>query len=152
MKPLRGLPVIAVALLAPAASKAAENPFAGRWDITVTSPKESYPGWMELVERGGKPEVRIQPRAGSVHPAAGVELDGAHLVLTVSAADTKAPALTWTLDVKGDKLTGVQQSGSAVSQLAGVRAPALKRCARTLPNISRRSIALLPRRPTTRSS
>ena len=82
---------------------------------------------MELVERGGKPEVRIQPRAGSVHPAAGVELDGAHLVLTVSAADTKAPALTWTLDVKGDKLTGVQQSGSAVSQLAGVRAPELKR-------------------------
>ncbi len=113
--------------MAPALLIAAPSPFAGRWDITVTTPRESYPGWMELVERGGKPEVRIQPRTGSVHPAAGVELDGAHLVLTVSAADTKAPALTWTLDVKGDKLTGVQQSGYAVSQLAGVRAPELKR-------------------------
>ena len=82
---------------------------------------------MELVETGGKPKVRIQPRTGSVHPAAAVDLDGTHLVLTVSAADTKAPALTWTLDVKGDKLTGVQQSGYAVSQLTGVRAPELKR-------------------------
>ena len=127
MKQLRGVLVFAAALVAPALLKAAPSPFAGRWDITVTTPRESYPGWMELVERGGKPEVRIQPRAGSVHPAAGVELDGAHLVLTVSAADTKAPALTWTLDVKGDKLTGVQQSGYAVSQLTGVRAPELKR-------------------------
>jgi hypothetical protein len=127
MKTLRGVLVFAAALVAPALLNAAPSPFAGRWDITVTTPRESYPGWMELVERGGKPEVRIQPRTGSVHPAAGLELDGAHLVLTVSAADTKAPALTWTLDVKADKLTGVQQSGYAVSRLTGVRAPELKR-------------------------
>jgi len=123
MKQLRGVLVFAAALVAPALLMAAPSPFAGRWDITVTTPRESYPGWMELVERGGKPEVRVQPRAGSVHPAAGVELDGTHLVLTVSAADAKAPALTWTLDVKGDKLTGVQQSGSAVSQLAECARP-----------------------------
>jgi hypothetical protein len=127
MKPLRGALVFAAALVASALLNAAPSPFAGRWDITVTTPRESYPGWMELVERDGKPEVRIQPRAGSVHPVADVKLDGAHLTLTVSAADAKAPALTWALDVKGDKLTGVQQSGSAVSQLTGVRAPELKR-------------------------
>jgi hypothetical protein len=127
MKPLRGLLVFAAALVAPALLIAAASPFAGRWDITVTTPRESYPGWMELVETGGKLEVRIQPRTGSVHPAADVKLDGAHLALTVSAADAKGPALTWALDVKGDKLTGVQQSGYAVSQLTGVRAPELKR-------------------------
>jgi hypothetical protein len=127
MKPLRGLLVFAAALVAPALLIAAPSPFAGRWDITVTTPRESYPGWMELVETGGKFEVRIQPRTGSVHPAADVELNGTHLALTVSAADAKGPALTWALDVKGDKLTGVQQRGYAVSQLTGVRAPELKR-------------------------
>ncbi|MGA2725927.1 MAG: DUF1080 domain-containing protein [Bryobacteraceae bacterium] len=127
MKQLCGLLVFAAALVAPALLKAAPSPFAGRWDITITTPSDSYPGWMELVDRDGKPEVRIQPRTGSVHPAADVKLNGAHLALTVSAADAKGPALTWELDVKGDKLTGVQKRGSAVSQLAGVRAPALKR-------------------------
>src|ERR1039458_1337169 len=127
MKPLRGLLVFAAALVAAVLSKAAPNPFAGRWDITVTTPKESYPGWMELVERAGKPEVRVQPRTGSVRPVADVKLDGAHLVLTVSAANAKGPATTWALDVKGDKLSGVQKHGDDVSQLAGVRAPELKR-------------------------
>jgi hypothetical protein len=82
---------------------------------------------MELVERDGKPEVRIQPRAGSVHKVADVKLNGTHLALTLSPADAKGPATTWTLDVKGDKFTGVQKRGNAVSQLAGVRAPELKR-------------------------
>lgn len=82
---------------------------------------------MELVEKGGKPEVRIQPRVGSVHRVADVKLNGAHLDLTVSPADPKGPATTWALDVKGDRLTGVQKHGDAVSQMAGVRAPDLKR-------------------------
>jgi hypothetical protein len=105
----------------------AASPFAGRWDITVSTPKESYPDWMELVERDGKPEVRIQPQAGSVRPAVDVKLDGAHLALTVFAADAKGPATIWVLDVKDDRLTGAQQRGYAVSRLAGVRAPELKR-------------------------
>ena len=127
MQTLRGSLVIVAALLAPAMSKAAASPFAGRWDITVTSPKESYPGWMELVERAGKPEVRVQPRTGSVRPAADVKLNGVHLALTVSAASAKGPAVAWALDVKGDKLTGVEKRGDAVSQVTGVRAPELKR-------------------------
>jgi hypothetical protein len=127
MKLFCGLLILTTALLTPSPSKAAPSPFAGRWDITLTTPKESYPGWMELVEKGGKPEVRVQPRTGSVRPALDVKLDGAHLVLTVSAADAKGPATTWALDVKGDKLSGVQERGDAVTELTGVRAPELKR-------------------------
>ena len=92
MKPLRDVLVFAAALVAPALLKAAPSPFAGRWDITVTSPGDSYPGWMELVEKSGKPEVRIQPRTGSVHKVESVELNGAHLSLIVSAADANGPA------------------------------------------------------------
>jgi hypothetical protein len=82
---------------------------------------------MELVERGGKPEVRVQSRTGSVRQALDVRLNGAHLALTVSAADAKGPALTWALDVKGGKLSGAQRRGDAVTELTGVRAPELKR-------------------------
>jgi len=127
MKQLYGLLVLAAAFAAPALLKAAPSPFAGRWDITISSARDSYPGWMEVVEKGGNTEVRIQPRVGSVHPVSDVKVNGAHMTLTLSPADVKGPATTWTLDLKGDKLSGVQQRGTAVNQLAGVRAPDLKR-------------------------
>jgi hypothetical protein len=105
----------------------AASPFAGRWDMTVTANGETYPDWMELVEKNGAPQVRVQPRGGSVHPASDVKLDGSHLTLTMSPATAKQPAVTWTLTVAGDKLTGTQKRGDALAQLAGVRAPELKR-------------------------
>jgi len=42
----------------------AASPFAGRWDINITSGNEKYPDWMELVEKDGTPQVRVQPRSG----------------------------------------------------------------------------------------
>ncbi len=106
----------------------AANPFAGRWDMTVTTPAATYPGWMEVSDKDGAPQVRVQPRAGSVHPVAGVTLDGRHLSLTVSAAAANRPATTWELRVEGDRITGTQKRGDAVGgQVAGLRAPELKR-------------------------
>ncbi len=66
MKRFYVLLMVAGALLAPAQSKKKQSPFAGRWDITVTTPNGMYPNWMELVETSEKPEARFQPRAGSV--------------------------------------------------------------------------------------
>lgn len=103
------------------------NPFAGRWDITITTANGSYPDWMELIEKNGKPEVRVQPRGGSVHPVAGVKEEGSRLILIVSAANAKRPEVTWELNVNGDQLSGTQKSGTSVAQIKGVRAPELKR-------------------------
>ncbi len=104
------------------------NPFAGRWDITVTTPNGSYPDWMEVVDQGGNLSARVQPRGGSVHPAAGVAMKGDHLIVTVTAAAANRPAVTWDLTAQGDRFTGTQRRGdSAAAQIAGVRAPALKR-------------------------
>jgi len=106
----------------------AANPFAGRWDITVTTPNATYPGWMELVEKDGMPQVRVQPRAGSVHPVSGARMEGTHLILVVSPAEGNRPESTWDLTAGGDRLTGTVKRGDTVAgQLAGVRAPALKR-------------------------
>jgi hypothetical protein len=103
------------------------SPFAGRWDITVTTPNSTYPGWMDLVETGGDVQVRVQPRGGSVHPVTVVNSNGSHLSLLVAKANTKSPEMTWELEVTGDRFSGVQKSGSNEAKLAGVRAPELKR-------------------------
>jgi hypothetical protein len=101
---------------------AAGNPFAGRWDLTLTpaNGQTSWPQWMELVDNGGTPEVRVQPRGGGVFPVKDVKTEGSHLTLGISKT------VTWELDVAGDRITGTQK-GTAAAQIAGVRAPVLKR-------------------------
>jgi hypothetical protein len=106
----------------------AASPFAGRWDMTVTTPNATYPGWIELAEKDGAPQVRMQPRAGSVHPVANVRMEGSHLVLVVSPASGNRPEMVWDLTAADDKLTGVEKRGdTAAGELKGVRAPELKR-------------------------
>jgi hypothetical protein len=107
---------------------AQSNPFLGRWDITVTTPQASYPDWMEVKETGGQLSALIQPRTASTRVATDVKRSGSHLTLTLIPAANAAPATTWDLTIDGERLTGASKRGDTVQgQLAGVRAPALKR-------------------------
>lgn len=126
MKPICALALFAAVLLVPLRSQSSQsNPFAGRWDITVTPQNnQPYPDWMELIDNGGKFGVRVQPRPGSVHPVQDVKLNGTHLTLGVSRGTT------WELEAAGGRITGVQKTGNGTTaQLVGVRAPQLKRAA-----------------------
>lgn len=128
MKQLWTILALALALLISALPQSGGNPFAGRWDIKVTTPKDTYPQWMELVEKDGALQVRIQPRGGNVRPAVSTRMDGGRLIIVVSAATAERPEVVWELTASGDKFSGVQKVGdSANIQIAGVRAPALKR-------------------------
>src|SRR5438477_1720514 len=126
MKPFTVLPILVAAMVLPyAAWSATGSPFAGRWDITVTpeagaqnTTKNSqaavpYPDWMEVVEREGGATVRIQPRSGGAREIKDFKLSGSHLSLDLTPPDGKGPASSWELDVKGDKLTGVQKRADA---------------------------------------
>lgn len=105
----------------------AEKTFVGRWDLTLTSPRGSWPQWMEIVEKDGKLDGRIQPRGGAVRPIVAAKLEGGHLVITVQAAG-RGPELSWDLTVSGDKISGVQKQGeNAETKIAGGRAPKLDR-------------------------
>jgi hypothetical protein len=99
----------------------AASPLAGRWDFAVTAENQTYPGWMELVETPAGPQVRVQPRTGSVVAAKDVHLDGTHLSFSFGRN------LSWDLTASSGKLTGTQKMGERTAQLSGVRAPALKR-------------------------
>jgi len=118
----------AAALLVPALSPKEKTPFAGRWDLTITTPKETYPSWMEFAETNGKAEVRVVGRVASVHPATDVKVDGAHLTFTSSEFFEGRIPVTWAITAAGGKLTGTQKRSDGVTgQLIGVPAPALKR-------------------------
>ena len=101
MKRLFNLLLLGAALLVPAFCQNNAKPFAGRWDMTITTPAATYPGWMELVEQGGTPQVRVQPRAGGVHPVAGVKMEGAKLILTSEAASANHAESRWELSAAG---------------------------------------------------
>jgi len=126
MKSLCIVLTVAAASLVPAMSQT-RNPFLGRWDLTVTAPRSTANQWMEIVEKDGKLDGRIQPGGGAVRPLVAAKMDGAKLIVTVTAAG-RGPETTWELTADGDKISGVQKRGEASdTQIAGVRAPELKR-------------------------
>jgi hypothetical protein len=130
--------IFGAAMLVPALSqKHASDPFAGRWDLTITAGNTSYPSWMELVDEGGNPAVRIVGRTGSARSvqdvrrlgmAAGAQMESFLSFTTTESYGGKPVKVTWTISVQGDKLTGKQHRADGVDyELAGVRSPALKR-------------------------
>jgi len=141
MKKLCVTLTIAAAALIPALSQRTNNPFAGRWDMTVTVANNKFASWMEVVEKDGNLQVRVQGRTGNVNPAAAAKRDGPRLIVTVTAAAPARPAaenrpasparpeLVWELTEKAGSLTGTHRQGNDKWQLTGVRAPALQRAA-----------------------
>ena len=103
--------------------------FAGRWDLTIAAPKSTYPSWMEFVDEGGTPAVRIVGRTGSARSAQDVKAEGSRLSYsTTESFPGKEMKVTWEMSDQGEKLTGRQHREDGVDyQLTGVRAPALKR-------------------------
>ena len=73
--------------------------------------------------KDGVPAVRIQPRSGSAFYAKEFKTEGTHLSVLWANGTT-----TWDLDVKDGKLAGSEKrDGKPFADLAGVRAPLLKR-------------------------
>jgi hypothetical protein len=138
MKRFCVLLIIAAAALFSALAQNPSNPFSGRWDMTVTVGNKHFPSWLEVMEKSGNLEARVQQTTGNVAPVAAVKMEGPRLIVTVTAAAAARPAsdnrpafpgrpeLVWELTEKGGKLTGVQKNGDTTWQLTGARAPALK--------------------------
>src|SRR5688572_9252469 len=116
---------LATVLTVPAFAQKSGSPFAGRWDITLTSPTRTWGQWMEVVEKEGKLGGRVQPAGGAVRDMVEAKVDGSKLIVTTT---TRPVTTVWELTGSGDKLTGTQKAGDNVTaQIAAVRAPALKR-------------------------
>ncbi len=104
-----------------------KNPFLGRWDLILTSNRGTWPQWMEIVQKDGKLDGRIQPRGGAVRPIVDAKLENEHLLITVQKATERMAEVTWDLTVAGERLSGTQKQGQNETKIAGNRAPELKK-------------------------
>lgn len=129
MKQLSLILILATIILIPGLSqKDSSHPFAGRWDLTITTPKDSYPSWLEFSEKDGNPQIRLVGRVSSVHPAKDLKLDGSRLTFNTSEWFGKPIPVAWEFHAASGKLTGTQKRSDGVEgQIAGVQAPLLKR-------------------------
>src|SRR6476660_3120242 len=95
-----------IAFVAAAANVPAQSnqPFAGRWDLTITTPKGTYPSWMEFSANGGNPQVQVVGRVASFHPATDVKVDGSHLAFSTLEWFEKDIPVTWEMNVAGGKI------------------------------------------------
>ena len=115
---------VATAALPFMASAQDAKVFLGRWDMTATPATGApYPQWMELLEKNGKVEGRVQPRGGGWRPILGAKLESGKMVVALSAT------MNWEITSAGpDQITGIEKRGTADGpKLAGVRAPKLDR-------------------------
>ena len=120
--------ILAAAFSTAAFPQAAPGPFSGRWDLTIVTPQETYPSWMEVSDKDGAPQVRIVGRVASAHPATDVKLRGSRLSFTSPEHFGKPIKVTWEMTANGGKLSGLQKrEDGVVGKLTGVHAPALDR-------------------------
>lgn len=125
MKQLYLLPIFAAAVLVPVWSKSG-SPFAGRWDLTITTPQGTYPSWMEFSDRDGS--VRIVGRVASVHAVSGMKLEGTHLAFSSREWFGKQIDVQWDMTVAGTRISGTQKRGDGVEgQITGVPQPPIAR-------------------------
>jgi len=103
-------------------SQPAGNPFAGRWDLTVTPASgEPYPDWIEVSGAPGEWKAHVQPRSGGARWATDVQIHGNALSLQLGQ-------VAWELTPAGHGLTGaIKRNGETIARIAGVPAPALDR-------------------------
>jgi hypothetical protein len=116
-----------IAVLAASSAFAQSNPFAGRWDLNLTGPRGSWPQWMEIVQKDGKVEGRIQPRGGAVRPIVEAKIENKKLTVLVQKGTERMPEIVWNLETDGKTINGTQKQGENEVKIAGNRAPELKK-------------------------
>ena len=80
MKSLCCVLTLALGLLPAASKKEGASPFTGRWDLTIKTPKDAYPSWMEFTEkRRRRSSQNRRTCVASVHPATDVKFEGSHM-------------------------------------------------------------------------
>lgn len=117
--------IVLLALCAWAVPAAAqEKGFLGKWDITATTPKGSYPLWLEVTSQDGQVAAMFQDRTGSVHKVAEIALEGKELVFSTGAPKPGAFKPVHRAHLDGARLVGTLTLANDKVAWVGVRPPA----------------------------
>lgn len=101
------------------------NPLLGKWDITATTAKGSYPYWLEVREENGQLIGFFQDRGGAVRKLPEIAREGNELVFSLGAPNKPgAPKPVHRAHVENGKLMGELITGTEKVSWIGVRPPA----------------------------
>jgi hypothetical protein len=120
-------------LVAPQTSRGAQaavaNVFLGRWDLTLKSPDQEYPSWLEVQQEDGQLKARMVGRWGNARPLPKVEIsDGRITFVSPKEEEGSTSDLVFQGQISGHRLTGTLNGPDGKSwQWIGVRAPALNK-------------------------
>jgi hypothetical protein len=116
--------LVAALVLGSTLSLAAQgSPFLGKWDITATTPKATYPYWLEVRQENGQLVGLFQDRWGSVRKLPELAVVGEELVFSVGPPEDGAPKPVHRARVRNGKLVGELTTGAERVPWTGVRPP-----------------------------
>lgn len=114
---------------APATSSgpsAAVKSFLGRWDLTVQTPKQTRPSWIEVSEDHGQPKVLMVGFWGHATLASNVQIQGGQIQFLAPKDTGFSDGTEIKGEVSGSGITGTATSPDGVTwQWTAKRAPSL---------------------------
>jgi Domain of Unknown Function (DUF1080) len=104
------------------------SPYLGRWDLTVKTPTEERPSWIELTERQGQVEGLMTGFWGHATPTGKVQFKDREIDFMAPIDEGFDEGTLIKGKLAGDRLAGTATSPKGVSwQWTGQRAPVLER-------------------------
>ena len=104
------------------------KPYLGRWDLTVTTPTEERPSWIDLSEGHGQVEGLMVGFWGHATPTGTVQLKNGEIEFTAPTDEGFDEGTIFKGKLAGGQLAGTATSPKGVSwHWTGQRAPALQR-------------------------
>ena len=104
-----------------------ENPLAGRWDLTITTPTGPLPSWIEVSFPGGDPRVLFVGVMDHAVPPKDLQINGQEIrFLSPKGEEGFAHDMLFKGKLAGDRLEGtVTDSTGTTWPFTGTRAPRL---------------------------
>jgi hypothetical protein len=105
------------------------KPFLGRWDISVKTPRQELPSWIEISEEKGQPKVVMVGLTDHATPLARVQMrDGEIVFVSPKGEEGYSEDMEFKGKVVGGQLVGTTTGPSGISwPWIGRRAPTVKR-------------------------
>jgi hypothetical protein len=96
------------------------------WDLTISTPEETYPSWLGITEENGVTIVRVVGKNDSVHVAIDVRRNADKLTFQTQESFGRSVEVNWSFEP--DMTHGQQKrSDGVIAEVIAERAPALDR-------------------------
>jgi hypothetical protein len=112
-----------------AQASSSDQAFLGRWDLTLKTPQQEAPSWLEITQEGGQFHARLTSRWGHARPLPKVEISNGHILfVSPKEEEDRKDDMVFEGKLSGDKLVGTTTGPDGTPwSWTGERAPKLTR-------------------------